>query len=298
MLFRSAGVVRSIGDPDVRLREDPVRMIRAIALAARLDFTIEPTLLQAIRTHRHEIAKSSPPRLLEEYYKILRAGSSERAFRSLADVGLLEPISAELHRGATEALWRSLAALDVYRRRFESTPDALTNAILLGSLLVPLRISLHPSRGQSGAGAGSERGRSGVGVGSDSRLTPEADAADAARREPRRPPIPRLGALPIARRDVERLRQIVGLQRRLADVSASPRAQHALAHRGIFGETLTWLEIHSGSPELVEHWKAIAAENAGAPIDRPVEGSQEPQPDGTRRRRRRRRRRRFVPTQH
>ena len=265
-----AGVVRSIGDPDVRLREDPVRMIRAIALAARLDFTIEPTLLQAIRTHRHEIAKSSPPRLLEEYYKILRAGSSERAFRSLADVGLLEPISAELHRGATEALWRSLAALDVYRRRFESTPDALTNAILLGSLLVPLRISLHPSRGQSGAGAGSERGRSGVGVGSDSRLTPEADAADAARREPRRPPIPRLGALPIARRDVERLRQIVGLQRRLADVSASPRAQHALAHRGIFGETLTWLEIHSGSPELVEHWKAIAAENGGAPAERPA----------------------------
>src|SRR3979490_2427530 len=45
-----AAVVRSIGDPDVRLREDPVRMIRAIALAARPDFTIEPTLLPATRT--------------------------------------------------------------------------------------------------------------------------------------------------------------------------------------------------------------------------------------------------------
>src|SRR5436309_15672040 len=56
-----AGVVRSIGDPDVRLREDPVRMIRAIALAARLDFTIDPVLHDAIRTHRHEIAKSSLP---------------------------------------------------------------------------------------------------------------------------------------------------------------------------------------------------------------------------------------------
>src|SRR5438045_4541807 len=44
-----AGIVRSIGDPDVRLREDPVRMLRAIALAARLDFTIEPALLAAIR---------------------------------------------------------------------------------------------------------------------------------------------------------------------------------------------------------------------------------------------------------
>src|SRR3989440_1081045 len=92
-----ASVVRSIGDPDVRLREDPVRMLRAIALAARLDFTIEPALVDAIRTHRHEIAKASLPRLLEEYYKILRAGSSEKAFRGLAEVGLLEPISHELH---------------------------------------------------------------------------------------------------------------------------------------------------------------------------------------------------------
>src|SRR5881628_418149 len=98
-------VVRSIGEPDLRLREDPVRMLRAIALAARLDFTIEPGLLQAIRTHRQEIAKSSPARMLEEYYKILRAGSSERAFRGLGDVGLLEPTAPELHHRASDALW-------------------------------------------------------------------------------------------------------------------------------------------------------------------------------------------------
>src|SRR5437588_8680550 len=85
-------VVRSIGDPDVRLREDPVRMLRAIALAARLDFTIEPTLLAAIRNNRHEIAKSSLPRMLEEYYKILRAGASGKAFRVRAEVGLLRAI--------------------------------------------------------------------------------------------------------------------------------------------------------------------------------------------------------------
>src|SRR5947209_19199691 len=94
-----AGVVRSIGDPEVRLREDPVRMLRAVALAARLNFTIDPPVLAAIRTHRHEISHSYAPRLLEEYYKILRAGSAERAFRMLAEVGLLEPNSGELHRG-------------------------------------------------------------------------------------------------------------------------------------------------------------------------------------------------------
>src|SRR6202162_5742525 len=50
-----AGVVRSIGDPEVRLREDPVRMLRAVALASRLDFAIDPPLSAAIRLHRHEI---------------------------------------------------------------------------------------------------------------------------------------------------------------------------------------------------------------------------------------------------
>ena len=133
-----AGIVRSIGDPEVRFREDPVRMMRAVALAARLDFTIDPRSLDAIRIHRHEIARSSAPRLLEEYYKILRAGAADRTFRELAQLGLLEPISEELHRGAAESLWQSLAAVDAYRRQFDSTPDTLTNAILLGSLIVPL----------------------------------------------------------------------------------------------------------------------------------------------------------------
>ena len=162
----------------------------------------------AIRTHRHEIAKSSLPRLLEEYYKILRAGSSEKAFRGLADVGLLEPISTELHVGANDPLWRSLAALDAYRRRFDSTPETLTNAILLGSLLVPLGISLHPPRPPI-VRPGTEAGRSGDG--DSSAPTPSPN------RPPRHPPNPRLGDLPLARRDIERLRQIISLQRRLKD---------------------------------------------------------------------------------
>src|ERR1051325_3857575 len=123
-------------------------MLRAVALASRLVFTIDPPLDEAIRQHRREIARSSPPRLVEEYYKILRAGSSERTFRSLHDVGLLEPISIELHRRAGEQLWKSLAELDAYRRQFEATPETLTNPILLGSLIVPLGIPLHAERPQ------------------------------------------------------------------------------------------------------------------------------------------------------
>src|SRR5713101_6482193 len=60
-----AGIIRSIGDPLVRFKEDPVRMLRAVALAARLDFTIDPPVVDTIRLHRREIARSSAPRLLE-----------------------------------------------------------------------------------------------------------------------------------------------------------------------------------------------------------------------------------------
>src|SRR5207247_7980767 len=221
-----ARVVRAIGDPDVRLCKDPVRMIRAIALAARLDVRIEPALLEATRAHRREIAKSSPARLLEEYYKILRAGAAEVTFRNLAEVGLLESTSGELHRGATEPLWRSLAALDTYRRRFDATPDGLSNAILLGSLLAPLGITLHGRRSEDRAGHGGHR---------HGENEPTALDADAAPPYPdRREPRPKLGDLPIARRDVERLRHIIGLQRRLRDLTASPRAQRELARRHVF----------------------------------------------------------------
>ena len=270
-----AGVVRSIGDPDVRLNEDPVRMIRAIAIAARLGFAIEPSLLESIRRHRLEIAKSSQPRMIEEYYKILRAGQAEKTFRQMADVGLLEPISMELHKGAADPLWRSLAAVDEYRQQFESTPDTLSNAILLGSLLVPLGISLHPPRAAH-----------------------DPDAAQGKR--PRHPPGPRLGDLPLARRDVERLRQIISLQRRLRELNASPRAQEALTHRGIFREALTWMEIHGDAPDVVEHWMGIVdesgapepgSEDSGDAGDSPDGSAAQAQPGGPHKKRRRRRRR-------
>ena len=89
-----ASVIRCIGDPAERFQEDPVRMLRAVAMAARLDFAIDPPIDAAIASHRAEIAKSAPARLIEELYKLLRAGASERAFRMLAERRLLEPIAA------------------------------------------------------------------------------------------------------------------------------------------------------------------------------------------------------------
>jgi poly(A) polymerase len=254
-----AGLIRCIGDPAERFQEDPVRMLRAVAMAARLGFQIDAPIDQAITTHRHEIARSAPARLIEECYKLLRSGAAEHAFRMLSERRLLEPIARELQTHADARLWRSLAELDAYRARFDEIPDTMTNAILLGSLLLPLGYTLRS-------------------------LMPPPAADDDRRKEPRLS----IGILPLARRDVERLRQILALQQRMMDMNLSPRAKRALMHRGPFREALTWLEIHGQAPDVVEHWRGFI-EAAGAFGDT-AESEKPP------RRRRRRRRRRFRST--
>src|ERR1044072_8123930 len=105
-------------------------MIRAVSMASRLDFSIDPPIDAAIAAHRGELARSAPARLGEEIYNLLRAGSSEKALRMLVERRLLEPIAPELQKRAGDAVWRSLAALDAYRPGHAGTPDGLTKPIL------------------------------------------------------------------------------------------------------------------------------------------------------------------------
>jgi poly(A) polymerase len=250
-----ARIIRCIGDPEVRFLEDPVRMLRAVVLAARLQFSIDRPVLDAITVHRHEIARSAPARLLEEYYKILRSGHAQEAFKQLRTTGLLKAITPELAIGS-ETVWQSIAALDTYRARFDAAPETLTNAILAGTLLHPLGL-----------------------------IGRRRFSADALERRIE------LGLLPMARRDVERLQQILAIQPRLLDTQASARAQRALVHRAVLPEAITWLEIHGERPDVVAHWRALQAEphdHAPATSD---EATVPPAPFPRRRRRRRGRRR-------
>ena len=251
-------VVRCIGDPGERFREDPVRMLRAVAMAARLGFTIDKPIESAFEEHRHELARSAAPRLMEELYKLLRSGASENAFRMLAERRLLEPISPELQAHASASLWTSLRELDAYRSRFEGVPEQLTNPLLLGSLLSPL--------GQASR-----------------TIFPVVAQNDDGRKEPRLS----LGLLPLPRRDLERLRQILSLQRRLVDTTLSPRARRGLIHRAPFRDALTWLDIHGGAPEVVEHWRGFIEAVPGVPDGTDTDAAPP--------RRRRRRRRRLPP---
>ena len=227
------GIVRAIGDPNERFIEDPVRMLRAISLAARLDFRLDDRVQRAIGRHKAEIAQAAPARMIEELYKILRSGVAATTFQALSKSGLLKHIAPEVDTRDSQ-LWQSLRALDDYRTRFKDAPPALTKPILLGSLVVPVQpIDLSPHR--------------------------KADTHDAG---------VSLGALPVARKDVERLRQLLQLQTRLVNAQLPPRAQQAVIHRGAFDDAMTWLEIHGADSESLARWRATVVGTAGRATQR------------------------------
>ncbi len=91
-----ARMVRTIGDPDIRFREDPVRILRAIKFAARLDFDIEPATYAALLRQRGEISKCAAPRVVEEIYRLLRGGAARRSFELLVETGVLDVLSPQL----------------------------------------------------------------------------------------------------------------------------------------------------------------------------------------------------------
>jgi poly(A) polymerase len=91
-----ARLIRTIGDPAIRFQEDPVRMLRAIKFAARLDIQIEPATYRALIRHRGELRKCPAPRVLEEVYRFLRGGAARRTFEILVETGVLEVLSPHL----------------------------------------------------------------------------------------------------------------------------------------------------------------------------------------------------------
>jgi poly(A) polymerase len=87
-------IVRIIGDPDKRISRDPVRMLRAIRHAARINFTIEEESWQAICRHHQELTLCPPSRLRDELFKDLHSGSLLNWFHLASDSGLFVSILA------------------------------------------------------------------------------------------------------------------------------------------------------------------------------------------------------------
>ncbi len=84
----NAGIIRTIGDPEVRFREDPVRMLRAVRFAALLGFSIEERTLEALMAATDTIVRAAPPRLYDEIFKLFLSGEGAKCCDLLRRSGL------------------------------------------------------------------------------------------------------------------------------------------------------------------------------------------------------------------
>lgn len=271
------GIIRTIGDPDLRFQEDPVRMVRAVKFCARLGFRMDRATWEAMVAHRWAIQRAAAPRVQEEIARLLESGTAMRCMELLDDSGLLEVMIPEV--------FAYLERAD--RQPSESDPDGqlyfrilkeadalpageVTRPLLFAAMLLPLTLE---------AGL----------------LT--AESPDHVVKEALHSLVPRLG---IARRDQERVQQILLSQRRMLPRKRKRTFPRALVDRSYFTESFSLFKImvkatESGAAEL-DWWNERLEElrGTGQVSARPSPGlaphpEEESGPERSRRRRRRRR---------
>jgi poly(A) polymerase len=246
------GVIRTIGDPLLRFQEDPVRMIRAIKFAARLDFTVEAETWAALLSTVQDISKCSRARVLEEIYKLMRGGAARRSFELMLEAQLLQhlmPSYLELYARvghlqvpsrspATQPgrlLWDLLAALDDYT---SATLQIADNGVLLAVLFAPLIDDQWMNTSRQG-------------------LDQTLDELM----------LPVCAALGIARRDRELARQILMAHRRMVEAVTRKKRRPSLVQRQYFHDALVFLGLsvkaRGGDGGELLHWQRLAAITRG-----------------------------------
>ncbi len=133
-------VLRTIGQPFIRFRQDPVRMLRLIKFQARFGLDVDPPARIALLECRSEIVKSSPVRIQEELLRMLESSASEAFFRLMTEHGMLHllmPVLGEyLESSEGEEVYPYLKEIDT---TFHAPPNIpLDRSILLASLVFPL----------------------------------------------------------------------------------------------------------------------------------------------------------------
>ena len=132
--------LRMIGDPDVRLQEDPVRMLRAIRFAAKLNFELESGLRQQIEQQGDRLDLVPPARLFEEVLKLFLSSYAEKTFQLLIDYQLFPHLFAQTAECLGQAddyagRFVALALRNTDRRIKVDKP--VTPAFLFAALLWP-----------------------------------------------------------------------------------------------------------------------------------------------------------------
>lgn len=251
-----ARIVRTIGDPDVRFREDPVRILRAVKFAARCDLTIEPETRRRMVEHAGDIRKCAQARVTEELFRLLRAGAARRSMELLVELDLLGVLLPELDawlRGsppdapAVSDLWGLLRGLDEAVAASRAQPS---NALLLALLVLPrLRERL-----ASAGGADFQR------------LADELTE-------------PLFGPLRVSRRESDATRQILTLLRQLLPATGRlPRALRVHSRELRADAELALRALHAAGLLPAEALGLLAAEEgvSVSPREAPADGPRVP----------------------
>jgi poly(A) polymerase len=134
--------IRFIGEPEVRVQEDPVRTLRAVKFAAQLNFSIEKKSWEALVRYKTDLEKAARPRLLEELFRLLRGKAAEASFRLLWEAKALEVLLPELAVFLSRPeepketpvmendLWSSLRSVD----HFEG--GVLSDSVLFAAVMI------------------------------------------------------------------------------------------------------------------------------------------------------------------
>ena len=265
-------VLRMIGDPETRYREDPVRMLRAARFAGKLAFTVHPDSEAPIYRLSYMLDSVPPARLFDETMKLLLAGRGMPSFELLFRLDLLEHLMPDVDVALREQPQSHGARL--LRLGVEGTDERInadrtvTPSFLFAVLLWPAILR------EAGAAAGP--------LPSDPHVALAACDAVLAR-QVRRLAIPKRFSLP--------MRELVALQSRF-ERRAGRRALRLLEHprfRGAYDFLCLRAAAGEIDPVLAEWWTRIQEMPADARIAEVEQQPGEPVP-GRRRRRSRRRR--------
>lgn len=134
-------VLRTIGQPFVRFKQDPVRMLRLLKFQARFGFTVDSDAHIALVECRHEIIKSSPARILEEFFRMLESGSAKTFVRLLNDHGFMYHMLPEIahffeKEEEGEDIYAFLQEIDTIF--LDTKSPKLERSILLSAIVFPL----------------------------------------------------------------------------------------------------------------------------------------------------------------
>jgi poly(A) polymerase len=257
-----------IGDADQRLREDPVRMLRAVRFAAKLEFTVDESVTKAIHNNVELLANVPAARLFDEFLKLFQAGHAERTFDMLREYGLF----AQLFPATDQEIDEDQAFADFVRAALRNTDKrvaagkSVTPMFLLGVFFwAPARRLADIRRSEEKM--------------SESQALSLA-SYELAGQQQRRVSIPRRFTVP--------MREMIALQPRFT-ATRGKRAMNLLEHRrfrAAYDFMMLLAEVGQFDRELARFWTDVQQQS---PDDRADSFQIDRKPRARRRSRRRRR---------